>query len=253
MRRDLHLASGSQRDHQPQPSPLQGHPAGASALESSDLLSRVTFATGPVSFALSAFSNAALTGLGFLKLCLSKDLWSKQGLVCPGRVLDPETVLALCFREVALPAPSASPSDPVGPGALPCPVASTHQGTGRACPAPAPPSSLGVRRARLCTSNATSRPLPPTLAAPCVCACSVYLWCAPPTEGYLLFNLFVEVLPGSPAPPGPPGVGSRKLCVGPQSCPVCVCGGWTCTGANLRGVGDGHFGVLCPEGWVLNY
>lgn len=190
MRRDLHLASGSQRDHQPQPSPLQGHPAGASALESSDLLSRVTFATGPVSFALSAFSNAALTGLGFLKLCLSKDLWSKQGLVCPGRVLDPETVLALCFREVALPAPSASPSDPVGPGALPCPVASTHQGTGRACPAPAPPSSLGVRRARLCTSNATSRPLPPTLAAPCVCACSVYLWCAPPRRAiYCLIYL----------------------------------------------------------------
>lgn len=106
----MHLAPGSQSDHPPQPSPLQGHPAGMPAAgESSDLLPLVTFATGPVSFALSAFSNAALTGLGFLKLCLSKDLWSKQGLVCPGRVLDPETVLVLCFREAALPAPSASP------------------------------------------------------------------------------------------------------------------------------------------------
>lgn len=42
-----------------------------------------------------------------------------------------------------------------------------------------------------------------------------------PAEGYLLFNLFVEVLPGSPAfpPPGPPGVGSGRLCVDPGPAP----------------------------------
>lgn len=60
------------------------------------------FGTGPVSFALSAFSNAAFTGLGILKLCLSKDLRSKRGPACPGRVLDPKTVPVLCFWEAVL-------------------------------------------------------------------------------------------------------------------------------------------------------
>lgn len=179
----------------------------------------MTFATGRVSFASSAFSNAALTGLGFLKLCLSKDLWSKQGLVCPGRVLDPETVLVLCFREAALPVPSASPSDLVGPGALPCPVASSHQGTGLSCPSPAPPSSLGVRRACLCTSNATSRPLPPTLATPCVCACTVYLWCEPPRRAIYCLIYLSRSFPAALLLQAPWVWGTGRLCVDPGPAP----------------------------------
>lgn len=171
----------------------------------------MTFATGPVSFALSAFSNAALTGLGFLKLCLSKDLWSKQGLVWPGRVLDPETVLVLCFREVALPAPSASPSDPVGPGALPCPVASTHQGTGLSrppSPHPRPSVFVGHVCAQAMQRPGLCRPRSPRLRAR---APSIYG--VTPAEGYLLFNLFVEVLPGSPAPPQAPRAWGAGGCV----------------------------------------
>lgn len=34
-----------------------------------------------------------------------------------------------------------------------------------------------------------------------------------PAEGYLLFNLFVEVLPGSPAPPQAPRVWGAGGCV----------------------------------------
>lgn len=183
------------------------------------------FGTRPVFFALSAFSNAALMGLGFLKLCLSKDLRSKQGPICFGRVLDPETVPVLCFREVALWAPSASLSDQVGPGALSCPVASSHPGTASLVPTSCalPRPSMFVR-ACLCTSNATFRPLLPTRLLPVCVPVSLQtsIYGVTPAEGYLLFNLFVEG-PQQPCSSRPLGVGRQWLCVDPRSDPTCVC------------------------------
>ena len=78
-----------------------------------------------------------------------------------------------------------------------------------------------------------------------------YLWCDP-EEGYLLFNLFVEV-PPSQQPYLLKACGQRRggCACGPQvsGLPVSV-RRWTCTVANLRGVGDPATLRLCALGGV---
>uniref|UniRef100_A0A8C0N305 Serine/threonine-protein kinase pim-1 n=5 Tax=Canidae TaxID=9608 RepID=A0A8C0N305_CANLF len=155
---------------------------GASTTSSSESLHRAA------SSALSAFPNAAVAGLGVLKLCLSKDApvrgrpsWAGAGPL--GRPIE-------------------------GPGARP--VASSLWDT-----AGVPPSCVSpvLVRASPCTSNATSglagcAPVP------------LYLW-SDPEEGYLLFNLFVEVPSWRPHLL-PPGVGGAAVCT-PGPDPTCVC------------------------------
>lgn len=94
-------------------------------------------------------------------------------------------------------------------------MASAHQGRGVPCAHLPRPLASGVRvRARLCTNNATAGPL--------LCAPALVCFWSDPEEGYLLSNLFVEVL--SCQRPGTFGPERGRGCVwtpGPD--PTCVC------------------------------